>query len=81
MAEKEKTISKFNQTGLCKFGTLCNKKHEDKVCENLNDCSEDGCKERRDTPQSVGTSQKMKTAGSKKTVPTCTNQKKITRIS
>ena len=36
---------------------------------------------RRDTPKSVGTSQKMKTAGSKKTVPTCTNQKKITRIS
>ena len=35
-----------NQRGFCKFGVKCTKKHEDKVCENRNECTNTECRYR-----------------------------------
>lgn len=41
-----KDICKFNQTGFCKFGTQCDKKHNNTICEKGNTCCEKLCSER-----------------------------------
>ena len=35
-----------NQRGFCKFGVKCTKKHENKVCENRNECTNNECRYR-----------------------------------
>ena len=36
-------LCQHNQKGFCKFGRKCIKKHEDKVCENRNECTNIEC--------------------------------------
>ena len=46
MAEESNKICKFNQTGFCKFRVHCEKKHEDQVCDEINDCKNVNCEKR-----------------------------------
>ena len=46
MAEEPNKICKFNQTGFCKFGIHCGKKHENQVCDNTYDCTKNNCDKR-----------------------------------
>ena len=46
MAEDQCNIWKFNQTSFRKFGQHCAKRHEDQICENLNQCTEEKCLKR-----------------------------------
>ena len=41
---QHENICKFNQKGFCKFGTKCNKKHNNTICEN--ECRGKLCSER-----------------------------------
>ena len=36
-------ICKFHQTGFCKHGSQCNRKHMDEVCPEFRECSERNC--------------------------------------
>ena len=36
----------YNQRGFCKFGAKCLQKHENKVCENRSECTNNDCTER-----------------------------------
>ena len=46
MAEEPNKICKFNQTGFCKFGIHCGKKHENQVCDHVHDCTKNNCEKR-----------------------------------
>jgi hypothetical protein len=46
MSAEVVSICKFYQNGYCKFNQHCRNKHEDKVCEKLNDCRDKSCQER-----------------------------------
>ena len=46
MAEESYKICKFNQTGFCKFGIHCEKKHESQVCDDTFVCKKDRCEKR-----------------------------------
>ena len=46
MSAQVLNICKFYQNGYCKFKQHCRKKHEDKVCDKLNDCTDKTCRER-----------------------------------
>ena len=39
-------LCKHNQTGFCKFRNKCQKRHENTVCENTENCSEERCTKR-----------------------------------
>ena len=39
-------VCKHNQFGYCKHGTLCNKRHEDKICPKNNSCDDKVCEMR-----------------------------------
>ena len=42
----ENPVCKHNRSGYCKHGTLCNKRHENKVCPKKNVCNDMGCEMR-----------------------------------
>ena len=46
MAEGTDNICQFNNVGYCKFGTLCQKKHSNKIFELLDECREKSCEKR-----------------------------------
>ena len=46
MAEVTNNICQFNNLGYCKFGSHCQKKHQNTVCELLEECREKGCDKR-----------------------------------
>ena len=46
MAEFLGNICKFNQSGSCKFQEHCQRKHENRMCENLSECTKDECQKR-----------------------------------
>ena len=46
MTEQQDNICKFNQRGFCKFKESCLKRHENKVCKDLNECRNKKCQER-----------------------------------
>ena len=52
-------ICKLYQNGYCKFKQHCRKKHENKVCDKLNDCKDKTCPERH--PKVCGSFSKYKT--------------------
>ena len=39
MSEVKKNICKYNTFGFCKFREYCRKRHENKVCDNQNNCN------------------------------------------
>ena len=43
MAEQQMDHCKDNQSGFCKFGNKCQKRHENTVCENTENFSEESC--------------------------------------
>ena len=43
MAEQQMDLCKHNQTGFCKFQNKCQKRHENTVCENTENCTEESC--------------------------------------
>ena len=43
MAVQQMDLCKHNQTGFCKFRNKCQKTHENTVCENTENCSEESC--------------------------------------
>ena len=46
MAEEKDFVCQFNNYGYCKFGSQCQKKHYNTVCELLDDCTENKCEKR-----------------------------------
>ena len=46
MEDEGCSICKFNQTGFCKFKEHCRKKHENEICENINECTKQKCTKR-----------------------------------
>ena len=46
MLEESSTICKFHQTGFCKFGSHCKRKHEDQICDNQSECTSQECQKR-----------------------------------
>jgi hypothetical protein len=46
MGNKESPICKFNQRRFCKFGQRCKKKHENKMCEIIDECKNQNCTKR-----------------------------------
>ena len=43
MGDDHNSNRKFNQTGFCKFIEHCKKKHENIICEKINECTTDKC--------------------------------------
>ena len=42
----EEQLCKFNQEGFCKFGTKCNRRHDNEICINRNKCESPQCNKR-----------------------------------
>ena len=43
MSKPSHAVCKYNQTGFCKYKDICKKVHENKICENLNNCVRKDC--------------------------------------
>ena len=67
-------VCKHNQSGYCKHGILCHKRHENKVCPKNNVCNDMGLKCGIQKGVNILT---LTTGVSLKTVPTLLIKKKI----
>ena len=46
MVLQQDNICKYNQKGYCKFGSRCEKEHNNEICTNLLDCKDENCGKR-----------------------------------